>query len=228
MVCILVAFFDLRKAFDTVNHKIRLSKLEYYGIRGKAKDLFYSSIHSRQQFISIDGQNSELNKISHGVPQGSVLVDPLLFIIFISELHYTAIHSKVWYFADDTNLLFANNSPKKTNKYIYHDLVLINKCLRANKVGVNTTKTEIIIFRAKNKRITKHLNSQIWRQKETMVRKLLQLQNKTIRIINFKPNDHPTDAHYHSNKILKFTDYIKLLNCMFVKNVLARDCLSSF
>ena len=71
-------------------------------------------------------------------------------------------------------------------------------------------------------------NCQIWGQKETMVGKLLQLQNKAMRIINFKPNDHPTNALYHSNKILKITDYIKLLNCMFIKNVLARDCLSNF
>ena len=68
---------------------------------------------------------------------------------------------------------------------------------------------------------------QIWGQKETMVRKLLQLQNQAMRIINFEPTDHPADA-LHSNIILKITDYIKLLNCMFVKNVLARDCSSNF
>ena len=49
-----------------------------------------------------------------------------------------------------------------------------------------------------------------------------------MRIINFKTNDHPADSLYHFNKILKITDYTKLLNCMFVKNVLARDCLSNF
>ena len=65
-------------------------------------------------------------------------------------------------------------------------------------------------------------------KKETMVRKLLQLQNKAMRIINFKTNDHPVDAFYDRNKIQKVTDYIKLLNCMFVKNVLARNCLSIF
>ena len=98
-----------KKPFDTANHKILLSKLKYYGIREKAYDWFSSFIHNRQQFISIDEQNSELNKISHGVSQGTIL-DPLLFTIFINNLHYAATHSNVRHFADDTNLLFANKS----------------------------------------------------------------------------------------------------------------------
>ena len=101
------------------NHKILLSKLKYYGIREKAYDWFSSFIHNRQQFISIDEQNSELNKISHGVSQGTIL-GPLLFTIFINNLHYAATHSNVRHFADDTNLLFANKSIKIINKYINH------------------------------------------------------------------------------------------------------------
>ena len=42
-----------------------------------------------------------------------------------------------------------------------------------------------------------------------------------MRIINFKSNDDPADALCHFNN-LKITDYIKLLNCMFVKKVLGR------
>ena len=125
------AFLDLKKAFDTVNHKILLSKLEYYGIRRKAKDWFNSFIYNKQQFTSVDGQNSEFNKISHGVPQSSVL-GPLLFIIFINNLHYAAIHSKVQQCADDTNLLFANKSLKKINKFINQYLALINKWLKSD------------------------------------------------------------------------------------------------
>ena len=62
-----------------------------------------------------------------------------------------------------------------------------------------------------------------------MDRKLCQLQNKATRTFNFKTNDHPPDVFYHCIKILKvLKNYIKLLNCMFVKNVLPRNCSSNF
>ena len=49
-----------------------------------------------------------------------------------------------------------------------------------------------------------------------------------MRIINFNSDDHPADALCHCNKILKIIDYIKLLNCTFEENVLARDCFGNF
>ena len=69
---------------------------------------------------------------------------------------------------------------------------------------------------------------QIWGQKESLVRKLFKVQIKAMRIIYFKTNDRPADKLYHCNKTIKITDYIKLLNCMFVKNVLARNILINF
>ena len=69
---------------------------------------------------------------------------------------------------------------------------------------------------------------QIWGQQQTTIQKLSQIQNKALRIINFKPFNYPVDELYADNKILKIKDYINLLNCMFVKNVLSKDCLSIF
>ena len=44
------------------------------------------------------------------------------------------------------------------NKLINHDLALLVQWLRSNKISLNTSKTEILLFRPKEKIITKHLN----------------------------------------------------------------------
>ena len=60
---------------------------------------------------------------------------------------------------------------------------------------------------------------QIWAQNNTILRKLEPLQNKAMRIINFKNNEYNVNELYKTNKILKIADYIKLLNCLFVRDI---------
>ena len=90
---------------------------------------------------------------------------PLLFIIFINDLICTVTYSVTHHFADDTNLLYVSESLKKINKYINHDLELITDWLRANKIALNASKTEIILFRSKSRTIKKHLNFHVSGQK---------------------------------------------------------------
>ena len=292
-------FLDLQKAFDTVNHNILLQKLTYYGVRGLANNWFRTFISQHVQFTSINKANSDPHLITHGVPQGSVL-GSLLFLIFINDLHKAIKNSDVHLFADDTNLLYSNKSLKKINKHINQDLSFLSKLLRSNKISLNTSKTEIIIFRPKRKTIQKHLNfrisgqqiktsthvkylgihldqhldwnlnmttlqsklnraigllskirhyipkfllralyftlfnshliyaCQVWGQDPLYLRRLSILQNKALRIINFKAYDYPTNDLYHESKILNIEDYIKLLNCFFVKDVLEKTSIKIF
>ena len=92
----------MQKAFDTVDHKILLHKLEYYRIRGVYNDWF-KSYSSDEKHVSINGYNSDLMPVDCGVPQGSVL-GPLLFLSYINDLYKAMQYCKVHHFADDTNL----------------------------------------------------------------------------------------------------------------------------
>ena len=78
-------FLDFKKAFDTVNHEIMLSKLYHYGIRGVAHKWFGSYLNNREQYVEYAGTKSELNNITCGIPQGSIL-GPLLFLLYINDL----------------------------------------------------------------------------------------------------------------------------------------------
>ena len=54
------------------------------------------------------------------------------------------------------------------------------------------------------------------------------LQDKAVRIINFRANNYGVEVLYKNDKRLIISDYIKLLNCLFVKDVLRKLSISPF
>src|SRR5688572_567338 len=66
-------FFDLSKAFDTVNHTILLGKLEHYCIRGMAQQWLLHHLENRIQYVLYEGYQSVHKTIRCGVPQGSTM-----------------------------------------------------------------------------------------------------------------------------------------------------------
>ena len=152
-------FVDSQKAFDTVNHEILLKKLEHYGFRGAINDWFRSYLTDRQQKVVINGFESANRTMNHGVPQGSVL-GPILFLIYINDLHKCIKYSTTYHFADDTNLLNISKDYKTLQRRVNYDLFSLHKWLTANKISLNDGKTELIFFRkggkAPNLRIKLH------------------------------------------------------------------------
>ena len=54
------------------------------------------------------------------------------------------------------------------------------------------------------------------------------LQDKAVRIINFRANNYGVEGLYKNDKILIISDYIELLNCLFVRDVLRKSSIPPF
>ena len=115
-----------------------------------ANNWLQSYLSNRYQYVSINGYNSTHVLMEYGVPQGSIL-GPLLFLIYVNDLHLAIKYSSVIHYADDTKLIASNKSAKILTRNLNYDLKILSKWMRTNKISLNTKKTELIIFRSKQK-----------------------------------------------------------------------------
>ena len=80
-----VVYLDFAKAFDKVDHRIVLNKIQKLGIHGKVYEWIESFLSNRYQSVTVNGTISEPQKVISGVPQGSVL-GPIIFLILIGDI----------------------------------------------------------------------------------------------------------------------------------------------
>ena len=133
---------DLKKAFDTVDHQILISKLKLYGTEEVALNLFKSYISNRMQKWTIQGIDSQPNTITCGVPQGSNL-GPLLFSVYINELPNCLKQTQASMFADDTKISSSGTSLLEIENKLNSDLHNVDIWLETKKLTLNTTKQNL-------------------------------------------------------------------------------------
>ena len=155
-------FLDLSKAFDTLDHSILLDKLKFYGISNTPLKWFQSYLRSRQQFVEFDGTCSGITFINTGVPQGSIL-GPLLFLIYMNDIHTASDKFDMILYADDTNLISplcsfnfsgTKNDVKHVSEQINIELTNIQEWLNINKLSLNVRKTKYMICHHYQRNIT--------------------------------------------------------------------------
>ena len=149
------------KAFDTIYHSILIKKLHVgclivrklhiYGNMDTALNLIISFLNNRKQYVNIHDVNYTFLDINCGIPQGSVL-GPLLFLIYINDMTNMSNKVKIILFADDTNLIFSDNTI-----YLEHImqeyLDILYEWLCLNKLSINIQKSRIptaILYNIRN------------------------------------------------------------------------------
>ena len=139
-------FLDFAKAFDTVNHKILLDKLAYYGVKDQTLGLFDSYLTNRTQTVEVNGVMSDVGTIKHGVPQGSIL-GPLLFLLYINDISKSSDILQFFLFADDTTVFYsADPTDTSTENTLNIELEKVSCWLAANKLSLNVKKSNFLHF----------------------------------------------------------------------------------
>ena len=168
-------------------HSILLKKLEHYGVRGIPLQWFWSCLSGRQQHVSVAGNLSETLEISCGVPQGSVL-GPLLFLLYINDLHKISNKLTFFLFADDTNIYYESSDLLDIQKSVNKELRKVRKWLESNRLALNLDKTNFVIFHSTQNKPETQINIKFGRKRvsqETCVKFLGVLLDSTL---NWKPH----------------------------------------
>ena len=143
---------DFSKAFDKVDHKLLISKVNNAGIHGPLLSWLISFLNQRLQHVVVDGCISDPNPVLSGVPQGTVL-GPLLFLIYINDIaDNLSPGSSLRLFADDS-LLYREIKSSEDSATLQKDLDSLQAWEITNKMEFHPGKCQLLRLTNKRKPI---------------------------------------------------------------------------
>ena len=145
----LTSFLDLNKAFDCLNHEILLRKLFVYNFHPQSIALIMSYLSERYQHVKINNLKSSDSKITHGVPQGSIL-GPLLFLLFINDIPDSIEDADVTLYADDTTVGVSNINLFEVIEQSSAVLNRVSNWFNTNRLCLNEEKSIHMLFTLKS------------------------------------------------------------------------------
>ena len=144
-------YLDFKKAFDLVNHKTLLIKLEQYFPNSHIIKLIESYLTNRTQFVLLNGKTSLKKETTSGVPQGSVL-GPLFFLLYINDLPlHLNQQTKDTLFADDSSLHTSNKKISIINETLQDSLDKTDDWCNKNSMVIHPDKTKSMIIAPRQK-----------------------------------------------------------------------------
>lgn len=219
---------DIKKAFDTVNRNVLLSKLDTMGIDIL---LFNSYFTDRYQFVTTKINDKTVSSTSKtpllGIPQGSSL-SGILFNCLINDLPNSVKYCEATLYADDTGLV-GSEHVKKINvltKNIETDLLSLSRWFDVNQLEINPDKIFFTIFCAD--KFLPILNNVVILMNGRPLK-----QNETLKLLGvtfdrkLSMNEHVEKACKKCNLIIN--DMLPLKNLLSIekKELLVNACVFS-